>query len=129
MDNGEYILQHRYDYDYLVCFKKPSDCKNPIGRIFGHVFMFRNVSAISSIRIEPTWHGTLIVPYTSNVKVFAKSLAEEYTCYSYTSLHEDFQKVNLCLGCTCVSMVKNILGIRKWFIFTPAQLEKYINRV
>ena len=128
MEDREAILHNRYDYDFLVCFKGRKQCKNLLGKMFGHVFLFRNVSAINSIRIEPTLYGTLIVPYAANVKQFAKSLAEEYNTYVYTVVHEDYEKLNFMLGCSCVSIVKNILGIRKWWIWTPKQLEKYINK-
>ena len=127
MEGREGILKYRYDYDWMVCFQYKT-CKNWVGKLFGHVILFRNVSAINSIRVEPAWCGMLLIPYSINVKNIAKSLSEEYNCYVYTSLNEDYERVNLMLGFSCVSIVKNLLGINAWWIWTPRQLERYINK-
>ena len=120
-------LKYRYDVDYLVCF----DFKNNTtlhGKIFGHVFIMRNVSGINSIKINPTINGTLIVPFSCNINSIYNELSQEYSVYVYTVKHEDIMKMNIMFGCTCVSIVKNLLGIRAWWIQTPRQLERYISR-
>jgi len=119
-------LKFRYDYDYLVCFQY-KDNETLHGKLFGHVLLYRNVNGTSSIKINPTINGTLIIPYTANVNIFYKSLLRDYNCYIYTVKHEDVQKINVMFGvATCVSIVKNMLGIRAWWIITPRQLERYI---
>ena len=105
-------MRHRYDVDYLVCFRARKDCENWLGKIFGHVLLYRNISAINSVRIEPTLYGTLIIPYTCNVNSIAESLKKEYSSFIWHVKHEDMQKVNFICGVgTCVSIVKNLLGI------------------
>jgi hypothetical protein len=62
------VLKFEYRYDYLVAFKDRSKCGNWLGRIFGHCFLYRNITATTSIRIDPSIGGTLIIPYKCNVK-------------------------------------------------------------
>lgn len=120
-------LQYRYDYDWCVCFRPRKDCENWLGKIFGHVLLYRNISAINCVRIEPTLYGTLIVPYTCNVNSIAKSLNEDYSTFIWHTKQEDMSRINFICGIgTCVSIVKNLLGIRAWCVITPRQLEKYI---
>jgi len=122
------VLKFRYDYDYLVAFKDRSKCGNWLGRIFGHCFLYRNITATTSIRIEPSLSGTLIIPYKCNVKEIMADLAVDYNIYVWTVKHEDVQKPNILMFGSCVGIVKNLLGIRKWWVITPKQLEKYIKR-
>ena len=123
------VLKFEYRYDYLVVFKDRSKCGNWLGRIFGHCFLYRNVTATTSIRIDPSIGGTLIIPYKCNVKEIMADLAVDYNIYVWTVKHEDVQKPNILMFGSCVGIVKNLLGIRKPWILTPRQLEKYIKGV
>jgi hypothetical protein len=118
-------LRHRYDWDYLVCFKYVG-YKNLWGKIFGHCLLWRNVADDYCIKIDPCFVGTYIVPYSVNVKKFAEPLKKDYNCYVWGVRHEDFDGYNLPVIGTCVNVIKSMLGIRKWWIITPRQLERYI---
>lgn len=117
-----------YVYDYLVCFQPKETGTSLLGRLFGHVILWRNINAICSVRIEPTLEGMLIVPYNQNVNNFMESLAKEYKTYIWRTKTEDFSKKSYFPELfTCVSVAKRLLGIQKWWIITPRQLEKYIS--
>lgn len=122
------VLKYEYNYDYLVCFKQPKDCGNWLGKLFGHVMLYRNVSATTSIRIEPTLGGTLIVPYKSNVKAFLSDVQVDYDTYVWIVKHKDVQGINVILFGTCVGIVKNLLGIKAWWVLIPWQLKRYIKK-
>lgn len=123
------LLRYPYEYDYLVCFQPRERCKDWLGKIFGHVMLMRNVTGECAIKIEPTWGGTMIIPYTCNVKTIWDALNLEYRTYVYSVKHDDMKRLNMVLFGSCVGTVKNLLGIRAWWIITPWQLERYIKRL
>ena len=123
------LLRYPYEYDYLVCFLPRERCNDWLGKIFGHVMLFRNVTADCSIKIEPTWGGTMIIPYTCNVNDIRDSLNLEYRTYVFHVKHDDMQRLNVILWGSCVGIVKNILGIRAFWMLIPWQLERYIKRI
>lgn len=116
---------YNYRYDYLVLFQYTNNT-TIWGKLFGHVFLWRNINEFNSIRINPTLQGTLIHSFKANINLIYNDLQKEYNCYVWTTKDEDFYKYNIPLICTCVTTVKRMLGIRKWWIVTPRQLEKYL---
>lgn len=126
--NNSGNLKFEYNYDYLVCFDYNTKATLH-GRLFGHVFLYRNITATCSVKINPTISGIMMIPYTSRIQTFANSLIEDYNCYVYRVTHQEFMKPQAILGVgTCVSIVKNFLGVRAWWIITPKQLEKYLKK-
>ena len=119
-------IQHKYDWDFLVCFKYDKKSKNPFGRIFGHCCVFRNVTDNSSVRIDPCFCGIYVIPYNANILTFAESLKKDYNCYVWGVRHDDFKGYNLPIIGDCVNVIKSLLGIKAWWVITPRQLEKYI---
>lgn len=119
------VRQHRYDVDYLVLFQYENN-KTWAGKLFGHVFLWRNITEFTSIKINHTFQGTQIIPYTSNINLIYNDLQKYYNCYVWKTKDEDFHKTNMNMLCTCVSEVKRMLGIRAWWIITPKQLERYL---
>lgn len=117
---------NRYDWEFLVCYKQPKHCSHFIGRIFGHVFLWRQVTKDSCVKIEPTMFGLLVIPYGCSLLELVDNIKKEaYTCV-YETLEEDFQKVNIEFGFFhCTSIVKMCLGIRAWWIVLPWQLFMY----
>ena len=121
------VIEKDYTYDYLVCFQPKKTGTSWIGKIFGHVILWRNVNAICSIRIEPTLQGMLIVPYNQNVNNFIDSLGKEYRTYIWRTNSKDLVQSNYIPEIfNCVSVAKRLLGIQKWYIITPRQLEEFI---
>jgi len=124
----EPTLKFRYDYDYLICFKPKERCGTWLGRMFGHVILFRNITATTSIRIETTLGGTLIVPYKCNVREILPELICDFSTHVWNVKHEDMAGVNIMMVNSCVGIIKNMLGIKAWWIILPKQLENYIKK-
>lgn len=125
--NKPLMLPPSYTFDYLVCFQSKEKCNSLLGKLFGHVILWRNITAISCVRIEPTLEGLLVVPYNANVNDFMESLGKDFKTYIWRTKIEDFtQKRYFLEPFTCVSVAKQLLGIKKWWIMTPKQLERYI---
>ena len=120
-------LPKTYTFDYLVCFQPKETCTSLLAKLFGHVVLWRNITSICCVRIEPTIEGMLIVPYNANVNDFMENLEKDFKTYIWRTKIEDFSKKSYFFEMfSCVSVAKQLLGIKKWCIITPRQLERYI---
>ena len=122
MGNGK--LKHKFDC--LLCFKYEN---NPtwLGKIFGHCCIYRNIGKGMSIKIDPTFDGTMIIPYKLEIQDYLPALQLEYNGY-VLDIDVGKWKTNILLFGSCVGIIKNMLGIRAWWVITPKQLERYIIR-
>jgi hypothetical protein len=118
-----------YEYDYLVCFQPRKKANSWVGRWFGHIVLWRNILNDSSVRIEPTLEGILIVPYVALVNDMLDDIAKDYRCYIYRTKTDNFKKRNYFVGFnSCVGITKRLLGLSKPFIWFPFQLEKFLEQ-
>lgn len=118
---------NNYERTYYVCFRKADKWSwwhIFTGKKYAHCASFTPLVAGNWLFIDPTSGGIFIIEYLSYQHII-NDLTRQFQVMleiktNYDKLYTPRAKGIL----TCVSVIKNMLGIKKWWIVTPKQLMK-----
>ena len=121
----------QYARDYYVAFRKSdkfSWWNLFIGKELGHCLAFTPLVSGSWIMIDTTLGGIFIVEYLTKEHIFNDITSKfDYIVEIRTDYGKLFSPRYKGL-ITCVSVIKNLLGIKKWWIISPKQLLRELEK-
>ena len=122
----------KYKRDFFVCFRRSR--KDHWWQIFtgkkrSHIFLITPCEKNSCVMIDPSEGGLGIYAYPhSAIDVAKNSIGNGCEVVQYRVEEEDMTGAYPKLFRTCVTIAKDLLGIRKWWIVTPGQLFNELRR-
>ena len=122
----------KYSRVFYVCFRrsaKPRPWHIFTGNKRQHIFLITSCTNTTSVMIDTSVGGSTVRCFNRS----AADISEEYLRNGYEVLQrhvsqEQLERPYFKLFRTCVSVSKDFLGIRKWWIVTPDQLYKEVQR-
>lgn len=125
-------LENRYGRQFYVIFKQMHVFhwwNWFTGKKYAHVVLVTELQGGGSIMIDPALGGTFIIEYKEPAYTVAHAYGDEgaeivpYFAKGDTMVYPEYKYLR-----TCVSVAKDILGIKGGFIVTPKQLLRRLKK-
>lgn len=118
-------MSEKYARIYYVCFRPAK--RVAWWRLFTdeHIFLITACTKDSCVIIEPSNGGLGIWGHNIPARELAIKIAPDCNTIIKTLVTErEMVRPQLKLGRSCVDIAKELLGVDKWWIFTPQQLKE-----
>lgn len=115
----------KYRRIFYVCFRKSRRWRwwhIFTGSDLQHVFLITSCKYNNCVMIDSAVGGTGIWTFSRP----AKQVAKQWLHVRYLVTDRGMDEPLIIFGRTCVDIVKDFLGIKKWWIITPEQLYREV---